>query len=209
MAFFSSPNERLAREIIDRYPRPRSALIPLLHLAQEQEGWVTDDAMREIAELTDTTPAEVKGTGSFSKGLWNTITDFKIEYEFADGVQQTYEIGRAFVRVEGAEGWLEAQVGKALTASSEELLHSQLEPGEVSFSGTLEDKVDFLRAIKEDRETLEPVEVGHRTVSLCQLGLIAVRLGRPLKWDPDAERFLDDNAANTLLSRPIRDPWGI
>lgn len=65
MARFDDKNLAVAHEIISRYPRPKSALIPLLHLAQEQDGWVTDDAMRHIAELTGTTPAEVKGTGSF------------------------------------------------------------------------------------------------------------------------------------------------
>ena len=65
MTYFNDSNLATAREIISRYPRPKSALIPLLHLAQEQDGWVTDDAMRQIAELTGTTPAEVKGTGSF------------------------------------------------------------------------------------------------------------------------------------------------
>ncbi len=65
MARFSDTNLSIAAEIIGRYPRPKSALIPLLHLAQEQDGWVTDDAMRHIAELTGTTPAEVKGTGTF------------------------------------------------------------------------------------------------------------------------------------------------
>lgn len=65
MARFDDTNLAIASEIISRYPRPKSALIPLLHLAQEQDGWVTDDAMRHIAELTGTTPAEVKGTGSF------------------------------------------------------------------------------------------------------------------------------------------------
>jgi NADH-quinone oxidoreductase subunit E len=65
MARFTDQNVATAREIISRYPRPKSALIPLLHLAQEQDGYVTDDAMRHIAELTGTTPAEVKGTGSF------------------------------------------------------------------------------------------------------------------------------------------------
>lgn len=62
---FTPDNLATAHEIISRYPVAKSALIPLLHLAQEQDGWVTDDAMRQIAELTDTTPAEVKGTGSF------------------------------------------------------------------------------------------------------------------------------------------------
>jgi NADH-quinone oxidoreductase subunit E len=58
-------NERLAAEIIARYPRPRSALIPLLHLAQEQDGYVAGDAMEHIAELVGATPAEVLGTCSF------------------------------------------------------------------------------------------------------------------------------------------------
>lgn len=65
MSKFNQENELVAREIISRYPLPKSALIPLLHLAQEQDGWVTDEAMRHIAELTGTTPAEVRGTGTF------------------------------------------------------------------------------------------------------------------------------------------------
>jgi len=58
-------NTILARDIIARYPRPKSALIPLLHLAQEQDGYVVDDAMEHIAELIGVTAAEVLGTCSF------------------------------------------------------------------------------------------------------------------------------------------------
>ena len=65
MARLNPQNVELAREIIARYPRTRSALIPLLHVAQEQDGWVTDDAMDHIAELLNLTPAEVLGTCSF------------------------------------------------------------------------------------------------------------------------------------------------
>jgi NADH-quinone oxidoreductase subunit E len=61
----TSENVTVATEIIDRYPRPRSALIPLLHLAQEQDGYLTDEAMEHIAELVGITPAEVLGTASF------------------------------------------------------------------------------------------------------------------------------------------------
>jgi NADH-quinone oxidoreductase subunit E len=61
----SVENTVLAREIIGRYPRPKSALIPLLHLAQEQDGYVTNAAMEHIAELTGVTPAEVYGTATF------------------------------------------------------------------------------------------------------------------------------------------------
>ena len=48
MARLSEDNIRLAREIIGRYPKPRSATIPLLHLAQEQDGFVTNEAMSHI-----------------------------------------------------------------------------------------------------------------------------------------------------------------
>jgi NADH-quinone oxidoreductase subunit E len=65
MSRFTTANVLLAREIISRYPRPKSALIPLLHLAQEQDGHVADDAMEHIAELIGVTPAEVLGTCSF------------------------------------------------------------------------------------------------------------------------------------------------
>jgi NADH-quinone oxidoreductase subunit E len=54
-----------ARELIDLYPEPRSALVPLCHLAQEQDGWLTPEAMEDIAALVDVTPAEVFGTASF------------------------------------------------------------------------------------------------------------------------------------------------
>ena len=65
MARFTTDNTTLAQEIIGRYPRPRSALIPLLHLAQEQHGYVTNEAMEHIAELLELAPAEVLSTCSF------------------------------------------------------------------------------------------------------------------------------------------------
>jgi NADH-quinone oxidoreductase subunit E len=62
---FTTDNAAVADDIIARYPVKKSALIPLLHLAQEQDGYVADDAMQHIAELVDVTPAEVLGTCSF------------------------------------------------------------------------------------------------------------------------------------------------
>jgi NADH-quinone oxidoreductase subunit E len=58
-------DRRRATEIIARYPHARSALLPLLHLAQDRDGWVTPEAMEEIAGLLDLTPALVLGTCSF------------------------------------------------------------------------------------------------------------------------------------------------
>jgi len=65
MARLNDANVTLAREIISRYPKARSAMIPLLHLAQQQDGYVTNEAMIHIGELVDATAAEVLGTATF------------------------------------------------------------------------------------------------------------------------------------------------
>ena len=54
-----------AEEIVSLYPRKRSAMLPLLHLAQEQDGYLSDEGIAEVAELTGTTPADVRGTAAF------------------------------------------------------------------------------------------------------------------------------------------------
>jgi NADH-quinone oxidoreductase subunit E len=65
----TTENVALAGEIISRYPVKKSALIPLCHLAQQQDGWLDEEAMVHIAELVDCTPAEVLGTASFYEML--------------------------------------------------------------------------------------------------------------------------------------------
>lgn len=65
MSRLTDANVSIAKEIIGRYPRPKSALIPLLHLAQEQDGYVANDAMAHIAELIGHSAAEVYGTATF------------------------------------------------------------------------------------------------------------------------------------------------
>src|SRR3954452_10645071 len=65
MPRLTAENLQRARQLIALYPQPRSALIPILHIAQEQDGWLTPDGMAHVAELLDIDPAEVYGTASF------------------------------------------------------------------------------------------------------------------------------------------------
>lgn len=65
MSRLNDANEVLAREIIGRYPKARSATIPLLHVAQQQDGYVTHEAIAHIAELVGATSAEILGTCTF------------------------------------------------------------------------------------------------------------------------------------------------
>ncbi|MCB0983235.1 MAG: NAD(P)H-dependent oxidoreductase subunit E [Ilumatobacteraceae bacterium] len=65
MSRLNEANTILAKEIIARYPKARSATIPLLHLSQQQNGYVSEDAMVHVAELVGATPAEIRGTATF------------------------------------------------------------------------------------------------------------------------------------------------
>ena len=154
-----------------------------------------------------TGPVEIEGSGVFDQGLWNTLNRFDVRYLFNNGVEVFYKIDKAYVRFEGADGWVEIEYPDKLTASSREILNTPLGSNEKSFKVELSDKDDFLTAIKEKRPTLEPLETAHRAVSICQLGLIAVMLGSKLKWDPEKEDFIGDNAASALIDIPIREKY--
>ena len=62
---FTPENRARAGEIVARYPVAKSAILPLLHLAQDQDGWVSPDAMEEIGRILELTSAQVLGVCSF------------------------------------------------------------------------------------------------------------------------------------------------
>jgi hypothetical protein len=64
---------------------------------------------------------------------------------------------------------------------------------------------NWLECIRTRGEPNAPIEVGHRSVTVCHLANLARELGRSLRWNPQTEQFIDDEAANRLLSRPRRD----
>ena len=154
-----------------------------------------------------TGPVEIEGTGEFDKGLWNTMNRFTIRYQYSNGVEVFFKIERPYVRFIGTNGWIEVEYPDKLSASSSEILDTPLGSNEKSFKVELNDKDDFFLAIKENRASLEPLETAHRTISMCQLGLIAIKTGSKLTWDPAKEDFIGDNAASAMLNIPIREKY--
>jgi hypothetical protein len=152
-------------------------------------------------------PVSIEGTGEFDKGLWNTLNKFDIKYRYANGVEVFFKIERPYVRFEGTEGWIEVEYSDKLTASSELILNSVIGPGETAFKDILSDKEDFLQAIKNNRQSIEPLETAHRTISMCQLGLIAIKTGSPFIWNPENEEITGNNAASAMLNIPIREKY--
>jgi len=154
-----------------------------------------------------TGPVSIEGTGDFDRGLWNTLNRFDIRYRYADGVEVFFKIERPYVRFEGTDGWVEVEYPDKLSASSQEILDYQPGTGGISFSNLLSDKEDFLHAIKAGRQSFEPLETAHRTISMCQLGLIAIKTGNSLTWNPETEEIIGDNAASAMLNIPVREKY--
>jgi hypothetical protein len=152
-------------------------------------------------------PLSIEGSGEFDKGLWNTLNKFDIKYRYANGVEVFFKIERPYVRFEGTDGWIEVEYIDKLTASSQAILDSPISSGEISFMNLPSDKEDFLIAVKNGKQTIEPLETAHRTISMCQLGLISIKTGSPLTWNPETEEIANNNAASALLNIPIREKY--
>jgi predicted dehydrogenase len=157
-----------------------------------------------------TGPVEIRNAkGVFPPDeLWNTATEFYFEAIYANGVKLIVSNKeRGGVTWEGADGWIWANRGKH-EASPKALLDSKIGPGEIHLYESNNHYRNFIDCVLSRKETAAPVETAHRSITICHLGNIAMRLGRDrLKWDPVKEQVLDDAEAAKMLSRPYREPW--
>jgi len=156
--------------------------------------------------LERTGPVEVEGTGKYppAESFWNVLLSFEVKYRFANGIRWTYRTEKPYFKIEGDKGWVRGGFGR-LQAEPASLLTSKIGPDEIHFR-MKSDKRDFIDSVKTRQETLEPAEVGHRVTSLCHLGHIAIQVGEKLKWNPEKERFTNNDAANAFVDKPIHTP---
>lgn len=110
------------------------------------------------------------------------------------------------VKFEGPEGWIFVTRGK-IEASRPELLSEPLTSKTVSLYVSNNHMGNFFDCIRSRKAPIAEAVNGHRSVSVCHLGVLAIRLGRKLSWDPVNERFVDDKDADSYLSREMRKPW--
>jgi predicted dehydrogenase len=157
-------------------------------------------------ELTG--PVSIEAKAEFpDRGLFDVHTKFKAEAVYANGVRMLMETGDpAGVRFEGDKGWVFVQRG-AIKASDPEILKWKPGQGEVKLIQSGNHMKNFLEAVRTRTDPAAPVEVGHRSNSICVMTHIAMKLGRKLRWDPAAEKFVGDDEANRRLDYPHRRPW--
>jgi myo-inositol 2-dehydrogenase / D-chiro-inositol 1-dehydrogenase len=175
-------------------------------------------------ELTG--PIAVEAVAQFPKeGLWDVHGDFMAKAEYKNGITMLTSGGYPNgVRYEGTEGWIFVTRGnytasssdpvsksdnnKALDASDPKILTSIIKDNETHLYVSKEQHGNWLDCIKSRKDPISPVEIGHRACSVCLVTHIAMKLGRKLNWNPDKEIFINDNEANSMLSRTQRKPYG-
>lgn len=157
----------------------------------------------------DTGPVEFEDLGGeFPKdGLFTTATFVNFRAKYANGVEMTCKTEEdGPMRFEGTDGWIEVRNDK-FTFSPDSLKTSVIAPDEIHLYVSDDHHRNFVDCVKEHRETAAPVEIGHRSASICHLGNIAMTLKRKLRWDPEKECFIGDEQANRMLARGMRSPW--
>lgn len=182
--------------------------------------------MLDIAQWghgTDLTgPVEIEDSDSIwpqPGSLHNTATKVGFRARYEDGVELTCRTKpkTSACRFVGTKGWVQYQSGK-MTCSED--IDTAIGPNDIHLPRSIAERTEndrkqslpdhirnFLDCVKSRKDPINPVEVGHRTASLCHLGNIAMRLKRKIEWNPVSELILQDAEASDLLSREPRSPW--
>ncbi|MGI6046949.1 MAG: Gfo/Idh/MocA family protein [Petrimonas sp.] len=122
-----------------------------------------------------------------------------LTYKYANGVVMTEEpfdeANTKGVKFWGDKGWIEVSRGH-FVASDDSLLPPKVEETEGAYETKVPHLENFISAVKSKTDPVVPVEIGHRSCTVCTLGNIAYEMKRPIKWDPAAEKFVDDPEAD-------------
>jgi predicted dehydrogenase len=165
--------------------------------------------------MDESGPIAVEGEGtppSKEPNSYNCHPNFKVTYTYANGAKLVCtsggENGVKFVGEGGqwifvSRGKIEASDGDAKTSK---LLNEPLPKEATRLYVSTSHMGNFIDGVRSRKPCICTAEIGHRSVTVCHIGVIATRTGKKLKWDPVTERF-DDADANAMLSRPMRSPW--
>ena len=108
----------------------------------------------------------------------------------------------------GSEGWVWVDRG-GFEAEPKSLLKDKIRPEEIHLYHSTNHIGNFIDCVRSRKPTITPAEVAHRSASVGHLCVIAIALGRKIRWNPQTEQILDDPAATALLGRAKRQPWNV
>ena len=166
--------------------------------------------------LDRTGPIEISGKGVYpdTGELYNVPTEFDFKCKYQSGV--TIRVANAArltqgmgVTWYGENGWIHVDRGDVITASKPELISEELGANKKPLYKSNDHSGNFLECIRSRKETITPVEVAHRSISVGLLGEIAMTTKQKIQWDPVNEQIINNADASKLLMRGFRSPWKI
>ena len=159
-----------------------------------------------------TGPVEFEDLGSEfpEDGLYTTVSKIHFRAQYANGVELLCKPSGGYkgmtARIEGEQGAID--IGwYGIETRPDSLKKSEIGPNEIHLYESANHYRNFLDCVKSRRDPIAPVEVGHRSASLCHLANIAMQLKTKFSWDPVAERVTNNEEASRLLGRSMRGPW--
>ena len=186
------------------------------HISNFSLGWITTWGIHHVDiaqwgnDADKSGPVEIEGSGEFPEdGLYDCAVAWDVKLKYANGVTLNFvdnKRERQGVLFQGDEGRVFVKRG-AIEAEPKSLLNERIGPEETHLANSSDHAGNFLDCVKSRRTPVSSIDSAVRTDTVCHLSDIAMRLSRRLRWDPKAERFIDDDQANRMLSRAMRSPW--
>lgn len=158
-------------------------------------------------------PVSVEGQGVYPR---EGIYDVPVEYDFtctyqtgvtmrvANSRKQKHGMGTVWY---GDKGWIHVDRGNTLKASDTKILEEKISDEENRLYKSDSHHQNFIDCIKSREETITPAETALRSISVGLLGEIAMLTDKKLDWDPEKEKFTNNDFANRMLVRPYKAPW--
>jgi predicted dehydrogenase len=175
--------------------------------------------------MDHTSPVYYEGKGEIpAGGLFDTVDNWDVQCRYANGVTIHFMcdsvakavVGRMDPRQRpfmdhgttfwGETGWISVSRG-SLYASTRELQRMKIRDDEMPVIRSASQGRNFVESMKTRKPTISTLEAAIRCDTISHMSDIAVRLGRPIRWDPEKERIINDEEAVQRLNRPLRSPW--
>jgi len=175
-----------------------------------------------------TGPVKIKAEGERRKNdIFNVPYKYEIDCEYENGVEMKIANKSEFLKRKGKgwderdkkktnigmgavwfgeEGWIHVN-RSGLWASDPKFLEVKFTDNDIRLYRSRNHHQNFIECVRSRKETVAPAEIGHRSISVALLGEIAMAVDKKLNWNPETEKFTNNNEANELLLRPYRQPW--
>ena len=177
------------------------------------------DAAQFFLDTDETAPTEIEGRARYYQDIRDVPYSWTVEQKYASGASvihmdlvtakaraKQFELGSMASLVTGSKGWIWVS-RQGIRTEPASLADTVIGANEKRVIFSDDHKQNFIDAIRKKAQPISPITAAVHAETMCQQSDIAMQLQRKLRWDPRAERFINDEQANRMLSRAIRAPW--